>query len=165
MCPHVNWDAEKKLYRMWYSGGNDYEPDAIGYAESKDGIRWEKHKSNPVFAADPKTKWEQNKVTACQVFRRGAWHIMFYIGFENKSLARIGIARSKDGITNWQRHTANPIVFPTPGAWDGKSCYKPFALFDEKSNRWMLWYNGRSRGEMIGLVTKQGEDLGFAPAD
>ena len=27
---------------MWYSGGEQYEPDAIGYATSKDGIDWTK---------------------------------------------------------------------------------------------------------------------------
>ena len=29
MCPHVEWDGEKKQFRMWYSGGDNYEPDAI----------------------------------------------------------------------------------------------------------------------------------------
>ena len=32
MCPAVLWDEEKGLYRMWYSGGEQYEPNAIGYA-------------------------------------------------------------------------------------------------------------------------------------
>src|SRR5579884_2272844 len=27
MCPHVLYDEERKLYRMWYSGGEQYEPD------------------------------------------------------------------------------------------------------------------------------------------
>ena len=31
MCPHVLWDKETKRYQMWYSGGEQYEPDAIGY--------------------------------------------------------------------------------------------------------------------------------------
>ena len=161
MCPHVEWNHEKKLFRMWYSGGEQYEPDAIGYATSKDGINWEKFPSNPIFKADPKKKWEQNKVTACQIVRNGGWHLMFYIGFEHKHLARIGLARSRDGITGWERHPANPIISPTPGAWDGESCYKPFAVFERQNNRWLLWYNGRSKGEMIGLAIHHSEDLGF----
>ncbi|HKM52332.1 MAG TPA: hypothetical protein VJY33_02920 [Isosphaeraceae bacterium] len=32
MCPHVLWDEQAKLYRMWYSGGEQYEPNAIGFA-------------------------------------------------------------------------------------------------------------------------------------
>ena len=38
MCPHVIWDEEMKLFRMWYSGGEQYEPNAIGYATSPDGL-------------------------------------------------------------------------------------------------------------------------------
>ena len=34
MCPHVLWDEQAKLYRMWYSGGEQEEPNAIGYATS-----------------------------------------------------------------------------------------------------------------------------------
>lgn len=160
MCPHVLWDAEAKRFRMWYSGGEQYEPDAIGYATSADGRAWTKHAANPVFAADPNSPWEQHKVTACQVERRGQWHLMFYIGFFDLHRAQIGIARSRDGISGWQRHPANPIIAPSAGQWDHDACYKPYAIFDRQ--KWLLWYNGR-RGhvEQIGLATHAGEDLGF----
>ena len=49
MCPHVIWDEQAKIFRMWYSGGEQYEPNAIGYATSPDGLHWTKHVSNPVF--------------------------------------------------------------------------------------------------------------------
>ena len=73
MCPHVIHDERSGLYRMWYSGGEQYEPDAIGYATSRDGLVWEKHRSNPVFRPDPASAWEKDRVTACQVVRRGDW--------------------------------------------------------------------------------------------
>jgi predicted GH43/DUF377 family glycosyl hydrolase len=161
MCPHVLWDEDQKLFRMWYSGGDNYEPDAIGYATSADGISWQKHTGNPVFAADAATDWEKAKVTACQVFWHDGWFIMFYIGFENTHLARIGVARSRDGISGWERHPGNPIISPTEDGWDAKSCYKPFAVYEEEHGRWLLWYNGRCDGEMIGLAIHEGEDLGF----
>jgi len=53
------------------------------------------------------------------------------------------------------------IISPTPSAWDGLSCYKPFAVYEKEHDRWLLWYNGRNRGEMIGLAIHDGEDLGF----
>jgi predicted GH43/DUF377 family glycosyl hydrolase len=162
MCPHVLWDEKVKLYRMWYSGGQQYEPNAIGYATSRDGINWSKYGGNPIFAADPSNPWEQHKVTACQVIPTGDWHLMFYIGFRDENRAQIGLARSRDGVTGWQRHPANPIIFPTPGAWDADACYKPFAIFDKASDRWLLWYNGRKGNvEQIGLATHPGHDLGF----
>ncbi len=160
MCPHVLYDDKHRLFRMWYSGGEQYEPNAIGYATSKDGLKWTKPEQNPVFRPESKNAWEKDRVTACQVVRRGDWHIMFYIGFRDKDHAQIGLARSKDGLTGWRRHPANPIVRPGKGRWDADAVYKPYAIFDGK--RWLLWYNGRRGGvEQIGVAIHDGEDLGF----
>jgi predicted GH43/DUF377 family glycosyl hydrolase len=161
MCPSVVWDESAHQYRMWYSGGEQYEPDAIGYAVSPDGVHWQKH-DGPIFHADPANRWESYKVTACQVLQWKGWYVMFYIGFRDIDHAQIGIARSRDGVTNWQRLKSNPIIRPTVDGWDADACYKPFAIFDQKSNHWLLWYNGRHGGlEQIGLATKAGSGLGF----
>jgi predicted GH43/DUF377 family glycosyl hydrolase len=144
MCPDVVWDGKAKLYKMWYSGGEQNEPNAIGYATSPDGLTWTKHAANPIFAPNPENPWEQHKVTACQVIQRDGWYLMFYIGFRDEEHAQIGIARSRDGITNWQRHPENPIVRPGENQWDHDACYKPYAIFD--GSRWLLWYNGRHGG-------------------
>jgi len=160
MCPHVLWDEHKNQYKMWYSGGEQYEPDAIGYAVSQDGLHWTKHAGNPIFSGDASLDWEKNRVTACMVTPVAEWYIMFYIGFRDVDHAQIGIARSRDGITNWQRNTANPVIRPGFEKWDHDACYKPFAIFDGK--QWMLWYNGRHGGvEQIGLAIHPGKDLGF----
>lgn len=162
MCPHVLWSEKEKLFRMWYSAGEQYEPNAIGYATSPDGINWTKLKRNPIFAANPESTWEKHKVTAAQVIERDGWFYMFYIGFENEHLARIGIARSRDGLTNWERLPSNPIISPDAEKWDADACYKPFVVFDEQNDCWRLWYNGR-RGsvEQIGMAIHKGADLGF----
>lgn len=160
MCPDVMWDAQARLFRMWYSAGDQYEPDAIGYATSPDGVVWRKDEANPIFKPDPASVWEQHKVTAVQVQKWRSWYLMFYIGFRDVDHAQIGLARSRDGISRWQRHPANPIVRPDPGQWDQDACYKPFALYD--GAKWLLWYNGRRGGvEQIGLALHQGEDLDF----
>ncbi|PWU19581.1 MAG: hypothetical protein C5B50_06305 [Verrucomicrobia bacterium] len=181
MCPHVLWDEHTRLFRLWYSGGEQNEPNAIGYATSPDGLHWKKHEANPIFKPDPNLTWEKHKVTACQVLRRGDWHLMFYIGFSDEAHAQIGLARSKDGITGWQRLSTNPIIGPSlpesrttssaftpeprtgPSAtpdWDHDACYKPFAIYD--GSKWLLWYNGRHAGvEQIGVAIHLGEDLGF----
>ena len=160
MCPDVLWDAQSKLYRMWYSGGEQYEPDAIGYATSPDGMTWTKSENNPVFKSDPNLEWEHYKVTACQVVEDRGWYLMFYIGFRDVDHAQIGVARSPDGVTNWQRLPTNPIIRPGLNQWDHDACYKPYAIFD--GAKWLLWYNGRHGGsEQIGLATHDGEDLGF----
>ena len=160
MCPHVLWDDGARQFRMWYSGGEQYEPDAIGYATSRDGLHWTKRPDNPTFKADPSHAWERHKVTACQVLPHDKWFYMFYIGFRDIDHAQIGCARSRDGITNWQRFPANPIIRPDPGGWDADACYKPFAIYDPPQKLWLLWYNGRRASvEQIGLATYQGEDI------
>jgi predicted GH43/DUF377 family glycosyl hydrolase len=160
MCPHVLYDESMKLYRMWYSGGEQYEPNAIGYATSPDGLRWIRHPANPIFRPEPNSAWERQRVTACQVIREGEWYLMFYIGFRDVDHAQIGVARSRDGITGWQRHPANPILRPGQDQWDHDAVYKPFAVFDGK--QWLLWYNGRHGSvEQIGLALHEGRDLGF----
>jgi predicted GH43/DUF377 family glycosyl hydrolase len=160
MCPSVIWDESARRFRMWYSGGEQNEPNAIGYATSPDGLTWRKHDANPVFSPDPASAWEKHKVAACQVERRGDWHVMFYIGFRDEQHAQVGLARSRDGIANWQRHPDNPIVRPGRDQWDDDACYKPFAIFDGAN--WLLWYNGRHGAlEQIGVALHDGEDLGF----
>ena len=160
MCPHVIWDGSARLFRMWYSGGEQYEPDAIGYATSPDGITWKKFPANPVFKSDPAVVWEKHKVTACQVELRDGWYLMFYIGFRDVDHAQIGVARSRDGITGWERLSSNPIIRPGENKWDHDACYKPFAIFD--GSKWLLWYNGRHGSvEQIGLAFHDGLELGF----
>ena len=160
MCPDVMWDADATQYRMWYSGGDPYEPDAIGYAISSDGVHWTRHNPNPIFTPDRSILWEQYKVTACQVVKQASVFYMFYIGFRDIDHAQIGVAKSSDGISGWIRNPANPIIRAVPGSWDGDACYKPFAILD--GNRWLLWYNGRNKTlEQIGLATHVGASLGF----
>ena len=157
MSPHVLLDGEQQLYKMWYSAGENYEPNAIGYAVSHDGLHWEKHPCNPVFTAAGQG-WDSHKVAGCQVIRRKEGYIMFYIGYRNDDAARIGMACSKNGIDGWVRYPGNPIVSPDPGAWDGDACYKPYVLFD--GQKWRLYYNGRKGGvEQIGLAEYAGADL------
>ncbi len=160
MCPHVLWDEKTKEYKMWYSGGGQHEPDAIGYATSPDGLHWSKHPNNPIFRPEKQFHWEQDRVTGCQVIQQDGWYVMFYIGFRDINHAQIGIARSRNGITDWQRHPANPIVSPGKNQWDHSACYKPYAIFDGK--KWLLWYNGRHGGlEQIGVVLHKGKGERF----
>lgn len=161
MAPHVLYNQETGRYRMWYSGGGQYEPNAIGYAVSSDGQCWTRL-PQPVFTPGPRGSFDQDRVAGACVVVKDDWHIMFYIGFRDVSDAAIGIARSRDGITGWQRHPANPVIAPGEhfADWDFESVYKPSAVAER--NRWMLWYNGRRETvEQIGLALHAGVDLGY----
>jgi len=82
---------------------------------------------------------------------------MFYIGFKDINYAQIGMARSRDGVTNWKRYKNNPIIKPGKG-WDASAVYKPYAIQD--NNRWLLYYNGRHESvEQIGIAIHPGLKL------
>ena len=67
------------------------------------------------------------------------------------------------GTADFRRCRLNPLVSPTPGAWDNDSCYKPSALYDPARDEWRIWYNGRANSaEYIGLAVMQGD---FTEAD
>lgn len=160
MCPSAIWDNEAQCFYMWYSGGEQYEPNAIGFARSVDGLHWNKYENNPIFQADSTQPWEQHKVAGCQVFRYNGLYYMFYIGYFNEHYAQIGIARSTNGITDWERSMYNPIVAPDKDSWDAEACYKPFVL--KHNGQWMLWYNGRKGAkEQIGLAVNPQKNFDF----
>lgn len=139
-CPHVIWDEEQQMYRMWYSAGEQYECDAIGYATSADGIHWKKYGGNPIFTKDPDNFWDNLKVEACYVIQHDGWHYMFYLGMSADRWPSIGVARSKDGVTGWERHPDNPIIAGSEGYWDWLCICKPTVL--KTDDGFIMWYNG-----------------------
>jgi beta-1,2-mannobiose phosphorylase / 1,2-beta-oligomannan phosphorylase len=156
----IMWDEGAHAYKMWYSGGPQSESDAIGYASSPDGVTWTKWPGNPIFRGDPNLYWEKERAVGCHVEKEGGWYYMFYIGFSDIAHAQLGVARSRDGITGWQRLPQNPILRLGTGKWDNSSCYKPYTILD--GSTWRLWYGGRSgHAEQVGLATHEGADLGF----
>ena len=155
MNPYVLYDENEQIFKMWYAAGETYEPDVIAYATSRDGINWDKFNENPILKkSEDNFAMDNFKVGACEVHKIDNEYVMFYIGYTDLHTARIFVAKSKDGITNWTRYAKEPIVKSTKGTFDSDACYKPTAIWDDKNNRWMLWYNGRNgEKEYIGLVT------------
>jgi predicted GH43/DUF377 family glycosyl hydrolase len=148
---------------MYYSGGEQYEPDAIGLATSPDGIHWAK-RNQPIFKADLSRPWERAKVTGADVHRVREWYYMFYIGFADVNHANLCLARSRDGISNWERHPSNPILqaagMLNPFAWDRDAIYKPSAVQTDQG--WLVFFNARRHNiEQIGLAEHTGLNLGF----
>ena len=170
MIPEFPWERdsvmnpfvlnENGVYRMWYAAGETYEPNAIGYAESTDGVNWKKSRINPIFCAG-KEPYDLARVGGCEVLKQpDGSYVMFYIGYEDIHTARICAATSPDGIREWTRLTSNPLVSPERDGWDGDACYKPSVIFEPDNSRWRLWYNGRlQRAEYVGMAEHPGTAL------
>ena len=146
-------------YRRWYSAGETYEPNVLCYAESDDGLRWEKSPLNPILTNAPQNIYERERIGGCQILpHKKLGYLLFYIGYRDIHTACICCACSADGVTGFRRCKHNPLVLPTPGAWDADACYKPSAVYDATEDTWRIWYNGRRGGaEFIGLAEKQGD--------
>lgn len=160
MNPYVMLDEDRGIYRMWYAAGETYEPNVICYAESSDGLTWQKSPVNPVFVKG-RYFYDKDRVGGCEVHKLPDGRFaMFYIGYEDIDTARICVAISEDGITGWKRIEENPIISPENGSWDGHACYKPSLYCDVENEQWLLWYNGRfEHSEYIGLAIHCGLDL------
>lgn len=153
MNPCVIWDETNNIYKMWYSAGENYEPDIICYAESIDGISWQRYTKNPIMTPNKNNKYEQYKIGGCQVIKYKNLYEMFYIGYQNVDVARICQAYSRDGL-HWEREPKNPILSPTRHSWDSDAIYKPTFIRRQDGSVY-LWYNGRrKKNEYIGFATK-----------
>ncbi|HUC14573.1 MAG TPA: hypothetical protein VMS00_09000 [Acidimicrobiales bacterium] len=161
MCPSV-LRGDDGTYNMWYSGGERYEPDAIGSATSTDGISWRRVRDEPVLRPGVHGSWEGDRVAGGHVFRDGQWLYIAYIGFSNGfEGSAIGIARSADGIS-WQRNAHNPVLtHGSTGEFDSINVYKPFVVVE--GHEWRLWFNGSS--PIVGEDTRLDnriEQIGYA---
>ena len=71
-------------------GGEQYEPDAIGYATSKDGLTgWQRHPENPVIR--PGNAWDASAVYKPYAIFDGKRWLLWYNG-RNGGVEQIGVA-------------------------------------------------------------------------
>jgi len=153
MGPNGDWDdflvgdgsviKDGDLFKMWHVGlsrdtrGFRLE---LGYAESRDGIKWRKCRSNPVLTMGEKGTWDggwayasgvikidDEQVLGTHVYKGkpGASYHLFYTGQPSNNewvsgVKRVGYAFSLDGI-NWVKwndpatteapfHDSDPVV-------------------------------------------------------
>ena len=81
---------------MFYAGGYNNEPQQIGVARSKDGIRWERLSNQPFLPNGSKGSWNESESGHPDIFRdkNGKLHL-FYQGNNDKGktwfLSKIGV--------------------------------------------------------------------------
>jgi predicted GH43/DUF377 family glycosyl hydrolase len=138
-----HWDArirergwilrEGDGYRLWYTGydGSREGLKMLGYATSPDGLKWTRHKENPVH----KEHWVEDMM----VVRQEGVYYMFAEGRGDQA----HLLSSKDGVS-WKRHgpldvrrrDGRPIEagpYGTPTAW-------------REDSTWRLFYERRDAG-------------------
>jgi hypothetical protein len=123
---------EGSTYRMWYGGQGLDGHDRIHYAESSDGVTWDRR---GVVLEHP----EDNLINdPCIVVVDGLYHCFYTVAHE-WIVDTIHHATSHDGL-RWERR--GEVLGPgRPGEWDGLLVGRPAVRFEE--GRWRMWFDAR----------------------
>ena len=143
---------EGNRWRMWYLTNTQWtiengEPRPkyhIKYAESPDGIHWER---KGIVSIDFESEQEYAISRPCVLQENGIYKMWYSHRGENY---RIGYAESADGIV-WERLDHRAGIDVSASGWDSKMIEYPF-VFEHDGAKYML-YNGNDFGrEGIGLA-------------
>lgn len=143
---------ENDTYRMWYASMDRWEDRSDGlrhhynikYAESKDGINWNR-RGQVAINYENESEYAFGRPF---VLKEGGLYKMWY-AFRGE-FYRIGYAESRDGF-QWTRRDREVGIDVSPAGWDSEMIEYPF-LFDHKGTRYMM-YNGNGYGKSgIGLA-------------
>lgn len=132
-------------YFMYYSASDSREISS-GLAFSKDLIKWERYKNNPILTTGLKGEWDERCAEIISIIKIRDGFVLFYEGEDRKNCYRIGMAYSKD-LISWVKAQNNPVVdIGKTGEFDDKSILAPhvvvngdklylyYSAFDAKGN-------------------------------
>lgn len=147
--------VERGVWRMWYVSGTGWQarPDGprhryhIKYAESSDGIRWNRQ---GVVSIDYASDEEYAFGRPC-VLKSDRGYRMWY-SFRGDRY-RMGYAESIDGLS-WIRRDDVDVVLPSSAGWDADMVTYPVVA--ESGGRQVMLYNGNGFGRSgIGLAVQE----------
>jgi hypothetical protein len=147
---------ENGRWRMWYASGAGWISREgqtvprmhIKYAESQDGIHWERGGTVCVDASGP---GEYAVVRPC-VLRRNGLYRMWYSC--RGARYRIGYAESRDGFS-WDRQDGEAGIDVSTEGWDSEMV--EYAHVFTHAGRLHMLYNGNGYGRSgIGLAVEEG---------
>ncbi|MBY0358796.1 MAG: hypothetical protein K2W82_12400 [Candidatus Obscuribacterales bacterium] len=142
---------EDDKWRMWYTSFHRWGEDGehkhyydIQYAESSDGINWQRNGDVAITFKD-ESEYAIGKPSVIK--HQGRYHMWFV---HRGSMYKIGYASSEDGIS-WQRQDQLMNLEYSPTGWDSEMLCYPHCFF-WNSELYML-YNGNGYGKAgLGLA-------------
>lgn len=144
--------AEEASYKMWYVGGSHWDNEVspwqsyyqIKYAESTDGISWNK----TGHVCIPLTEGEHHVSRTCVIPRKDGYEGWY--GVNAGEGYRIGYAKSDDGL-DWFRRDEEAGISLSDFGWDSETQSYPYVM-DSDLGRFMF-YNGNGFGRSgLGLA-------------
>jgi predicted GH43/DUF377 family glycosyl hydrolase len=141
--------CESSTFRMWYLScvdwnlvdGKPFHRYHIKYAESDDGIHWQR---DGIAAVDFRDNHEY-AISVPRVINDNGLYRMWFSARASKDCDtyRIGYAESRNGV-RFNRNAGNAGIDVSEKGWDSEMICYPF-VFDLNGNRYML-YNGNGYG-------------------
>jgi predicted GH43/DUF377 family glycosyl hydrolase len=124
---------------LFYLGQDRAAQQRLGIARSRDGATWEKLRSNPVLELGAPGTFDENGLGEPAVWSSGGAYWMLYTGRDRAEHRRLGLARSKDGVTWTREPSFTPLSGDQP--WDSQViCDPTVELAADGSVR--VWFGG-----------------------
>ncbi len=141
-------------YHIWYSA-RDFKSDSIAYANSSNGINFNKYESNPVLSRGEEGEWDGFSINRPSVVFQNGMYKMLYTGFKQNGSgteSNIGYAESVDG-SHWTKYSQNPVL-KVSQAWERTNIQCPNVIYDENEKIFKIWYSGGEflEPDMIGYA-------------
>ncbi len=137
------------IYKMWYVAEAGSYVKYIMYAESQDGINWNRPINHPVMYPGYYGTWDDMAVHPGAIIKEDGIYKMYYSGWSDPyGEWDVGYATSSDGI-NWTKYPT-PVLYGTNG-WEYQIIPSAVLKIDDT---YYLYYSGRNLPYWkIGLAT------------
>lgn len=145
--PWGNWDERgvadpyvirvASNYYMFYLGQDRARRQRIGVAMSRDGVAWQKLRSNPILALGDYGAFDANGLGEPAVWASRGYYWMLYTGRDRDEVRRLGLARSRDGV-RWEKVPSTVIA--GSAAWDSKVICDPTVIAN--GDHVTVWFGG-----------------------
>ena len=125
-------------YYMYYLGQDRARRQRLGVARSRDGVKWQKLRSNPILELGPAGTFDERGVGEPAVWVSHGRYWMLYTGRDRGEQRRLGLARSRDGV-HWERNSRFP-VFTGGQSWNAKVVCDPSV--EQEAGVLRVWFGG-----------------------